>query len=183
MRRAPVIVWRRGGLLDVAAGVGAGIDHAGRLEPPPDLEIPGGPFALQIGRAGSAAVGALGPGEPEPAEVLNGGRGELGPTSWAVEVFDPEHDPGLAGPLGGDGKRAGMPHMQQARGRWGEATAAAGHISHHAPVASTYSPRARFVAAWQRMQSIGFLVVAAIMLTTLNQPTAAIASPGWLSTA
>ena len=62
-------------------------------------------------------------------------------------------------------------------------TAASRYSSHQLPVASTYAPRARFVAAWARMQSIGLRVAEAMPLTMANHPTAATASLGWLPAA
>ena len=48
------------------------------------------------------------------------------------------------------------------------------------PVAITHAPRARFVPAWARMQSIGWRVEAAIPVTIPNQASAATASAGWV---
>ncbi len=55
--------------------------------------------------------------------------------------------------------------------------------SHQSPEKITKTPRARFVAAWARMQSIGLRVVWAIHVITANHTTAAAASAGWLPTA
>jgi len=117
------VVGGGGGGFDVAAGVGAGIDEPGCFELPPDVEIPGGPLALGVGAEGAAEVGALGPGEAEPAEVFEGGGGVFGPAAGAVEVLDPHHEPGGAGPFGGDGEGAGVAHVEKAGRRGGEASA------------------------------------------------------------
>ena len=112
-----------GSLIDVAAGVGARVDHPGRLELSPDLAKPRRPFALHVRGVGAAEVGPFGPVEAEPAEIFAGGGGVFGPAAWSVEVFDPEHEPGPAGPLGGEGERPRVARVKVAGGRRCDASA------------------------------------------------------------
>ena len=106
--------------------MGAGVYHAGGFQSPPDVEIQSRAFALPIGPVGAADVGALRPGKPQPAEIVEGRGHEFLPAAVAVEVLDPHHEPGPGRPLGGDGKRLGMPDVEQA-GRGGGEAAAAWH--------------------------------------------------------
>jgi len=186
--RLPLGVGREAGLQQVLAGVGAGVDRPGRLEPPPDVAVPLPAAALEVGAVGTPEIRPLGPCQAEPAEVVEGSRGELVAAAVGVEVFDPQHEPGRSGPAGGLGEGAGMAHVQEARGRGGQATSAGdgrvgAHHSHQLPVNSTNTPRPRLVAAWVRIASIGRRVAAATPVTIANQPAAAIASAGWVSTA
>jgi len=131
----------------------------------------------------TADVRALGPGEAQPAKILERRGGKFLATAGAVEVFDPHHEPGGARPLRGQGERPRMAHVEQPRGRRRQPAPQPRHQSHQLPVHTTKMPSARFVAAWARMQSIGFRVAAAIPLTIANQPTAATASAGWVRAA
>jgi len=107
-------VRRRGGFLDVAARVGARVDHPSRFEPAPYLEKPGSPFRLPVGGRRAADVGALRPGKPQPAEIIDRGGDKLLPAAGGVEILDAEDEPRGAGPRRGDGEGAGMADMEEA---------------------------------------------------------------------
>lgn len=131
-------MWGVGGLFDVAAGMWARVDRTGRLKASPDLQKPVSPFALYIRVMWAAHVGALGPIEPEPAEVFERRGGELGPAAGAVEILDAKHKSGPAGPIGGDGERPCVPRVEISGGCRGDASPAShAYSSHQAPVAST----------------------------------------------
>ena len=172
--------------------MGAGVDHPRRFEPAPHIQKPAPALRLPVGSRRAADVRAFRPGKPQPAEVVDRGGDKLLPAAGGVEILDAEDEPCGAGPRRGDGEGAGMADMEEAgwrrrepapsprkrrlpvEGRGGD------HISHQAPVAITHAPRARFVPAWARMQSIGWRVDAAIPVTIPNQASAATASAGWV---
>ena len=131
------LVRRDGGFFHVAARVGARVDHARGLEAAPHVEIPRRPLALPIRPVRAAHVGAFGPREAQPAEVVERGGGKLLAAARAVEVFDPHHEAGGAGTGGGPGEGLGVAHVEQARGRGREPAAEPAHTSHHSPVMST----------------------------------------------
>ena len=131
-----------------------------------------------------AHVRAFGPIEAEPAQVVEGRRRILRPAAVAVEILDPHHEAGPGRAFGGAGERQRVPDVEEAGRRGGEAAAEGHrHNNHQFPVATTYAPRARFVAACARITSIGRRVAAAIPLITANQHTAASASAGCVATA
>ena len=123
---------------DIASGMWARVDRTSSLEAAPHLQKPGRPFALHIRAMWAAHVGALGPIEPEPAEVFERRGGELGPAAWAVEVFDAEHEPSPAGPISRNGECPRVPRVEISGGCRGDASPAShAYSSHQAPVAST----------------------------------------------
>ena len=87
---------------------------------------------------GTAHVGAFGPVEAEPAEVLDRGGREFRPAARAVEVFDPQHEPRAAGAGGREGEGPRMSGVQESGRRRRETAAEShGYRSHQLPVAST----------------------------------------------
>jgi hypothetical protein len=68
-------------------------------------------------------IGALGPFEPEPAEVFERRGRIVGPVAGAVKVFDAKHEPGPAGPISGDGERSRVPRVEISGGCRGDASA------------------------------------------------------------
>jgi hypothetical protein len=112
-----------GGLFNVAAGMRARVDRTGRLKASPHLQKPVSPFALHVWGVKAAHVGALGPIEAEPAEVFERGGGELRPAAGAVEVFNAKHEPGPAGPIGGEGECSRVPRVEISGGCRGDASA------------------------------------------------------------
>lgn len=178
--------------LDIPSRVWARVNRPSRLKLLPDIEMPRCALALHIRPARAANIRPLRPCEPEPTKVVDRSGCIFGPAPGPIEVFYSHHESGRPGALGGDRKRSGVAGVQKTSGRRREASALESrnrfvrglrHTSHQAWVVRTYAPRARFVAAWQRMQSIGLRVAAATPLTTANQPIAATASAGWLATA
>jgi hypothetical protein len=82
-----IFVGGAGGLGYVFAGAGAGVDSACRAQRLPRGEIVGAAFALRVGREGTTAVGALGPGDAQPVQVVEHGADEFGLAALRVEVF------------------------------------------------------------------------------------------------
>ncbi len=117
-----------GGLLEVFAAAGAGVDVASGDEGAPGFEVERTALALVVGSVGASYVWAFGPLEAEPAEVFEHGMDVLGLAAVGVEVFIAEDERALVrlGSLGGDGEGAGVAGVEVACGGGGDA-ASVGH--------------------------------------------------------
>ena len=82
------------------------------------------PFALGVRTKGSAAIGALGPRDPKPAQVIDHGLHKVRAATLRVQIFVPENQYSvmLNGTLGGNPEGARMANVQKTRGRGREAT-------------------------------------------------------------
>jgi hypothetical protein len=116
-------VWGVGGFFDIASGMWARVDRTSSLKASPHLQKPVSPFALHVWGMRAAHIGALGPIEAEPAEVLQGRGRIVGPAAGAVEILDAKYKSGPAGPIGGDGERSRVPGVEISGGCRGDASA------------------------------------------------------------
>ena len=128
--RRKVVVGRERRLLDVASRMGARIDRARRLEPSPDIEIPRRAGRLPIRAVWPADVGPLRPGQTEPVEVVECGDGELLPAPRLIEILDSHDEAGISRPCGSQRERAGVAHVEEARGGGSETSASGRGVGH-----------------------------------------------------
>src|SRR5580658_5158415 len=113
------------------------------------------PLALVVGGVGAADVGALVPGEPEPAQVLEHGPREIHPVARGVEVVVPQDQgpAGLLGPPGGDPERARVAQVQVA-GRGGREAPAVwgrgfqGFLFNSGPGTPSWHPQNRWQSSY-----------------------------------
>jgi len=129
---APALVGSARCLDHVAPGTGAGVDQAGFVELLECRTIEGEPAALLVRGVGSAHIGALGPPEAEPSEVLQHGPSEIQPIARCVQVVvaQDELSAGVACPARGDPERPRMPEVEEAGGGGRQAPAVGGRKFH-----------------------------------------------------
>lgn len=132
--RVGAFVGGLGGLLEVFAGAGAGVDVAGGDEGSPGVEVEVAAPALGVGAVRASCGGMVAyawsfrPLEAEPAEVFEHGVDVLGFAAVGVEVFIAEDERAVVGlgSLGGDGEGAGVAGVEVAGGG-GRDAASVGH--------------------------------------------------------